>query len=185
MIRSIANINLDLIDYQVTMISSYKEAMHCKILIIDDNTINEIMIKELFVNNPKVKIILISDNLNYYKSSIDYIIPDHKYINPIIHNLDSRHKIISRVQIKEDFNRVNISGVDIRLTPKEMLIYSYLNERRGKLCLRKDMLVDILGYHESSDTRLIDVYVKHLRTKLLSEGAKIETIRGKGYIYNE
>ncbi len=185
MIRTIANIKLDYIDYQVTMISSYKEAKLCKVLIIDEHTIDELLIKELFVSNPKVKIILISDNLNYYKSNIDFIIPNQKYINPIIHNLDSRHKIISRVQIKEDFNKVSISGEDIRLTPKEMLIYSYLNNRRGQLCLRKDMLVDILGYHESSDTRLIDVYVKHLRTKLGNEGSKIETIRGKGYIYND
>ncbi len=187
MIRSFSSVDLDLVDYQVVKINSYSEAKHCKVLIIDEHTYDLLNIRELLVANPKLRLVLISDkpDISYYQVGIDYVVIDQSFINPIIHNLDSRHKLISRVQIKEDFNRVNVGGVDIRLTPKEMMIYVYLLNNRGKLCYRKEMLSDILGYHEDADSRVIDVYVKHLRTKLGTEGYKIETVRGKGYIYNE
>lgn len=189
MIRNISNYNLQGLDYQVERIKSYKEAISCKVLVIDEVILDELKLRELYVTNPKVRIILIADvDLpEYFDLGIDYIISDvdvEVKINAIIHNLDSRHKIISRVQIKEDFNKINVGGVDIRLTPKEMQIYQYLNDNRGNLCKRNVMLTEVLGYHEGADSRVIDVYVKHLRTKLREEGYKIETIRGKGYIYN-
>lgn len=189
MIKNISNLELDGLDYQVTNIQSYKEATSCKVLIIDEENLDELQLRELYVTNPKIRIILIADVdlIEYLELGIDYIISDLgavKKVNAIIHNLDARHKIISRVQIKEDFNKINVGGVDIRLTPKEMEIYAYLNANRGNLCKRTTMLTEVLGYHEGADSRVIDVYVKHLRTKLREEGYKIETIRGKGYIYN-
>lgn len=189
MIRNISNLELKSLDYQVENITSYKSAIHSKVLIVDEATLDDLKLRELYVTNPKIRIILIADVdlVEYFDLGIDYIITDTNIeakINAIIHNLDTRHKIISRVQIKEDFNKINVSGIDIRLTPKEMLIYQYLNDNRGNLCKRNEMLTEVLGYHEGADSRVIDVYVKHLRTKLREEGYKIETIRGKGYIYN-
>lgn len=189
MIRNISSLELTGLDYQLTKINSYSQAEKCKVLIVDEQNLDELKIRELYVTNPKVRIILIADVdlVEYLELGVDYIITDIDVtakINAIIHNLDTRHKIISRVQIKEDFNKINVSGVDIRLTPKEMEIYSYLNANRGELCKRKEMLTEVLGYHDGADSRVIDVYVKHLRTKLREEGYKIETIRGKGYIYN-
>ncbi len=189
MIRNLTKFGFESLDYQIESIDSYKDATTCKVLILDEDTVDHLKLKELYVSNPKVRIVLISDIdiAEHYEWGIDYIITEVDYlnkVNAIIRNLDVRHKIISRVQIKEDFNKINVSGVDIRLTPKEMLIYTYLNNNRGNLCKRKAMLVDVLGYHEEADSRVIDVYVKHLRTKLREEGYKIETIRGKGYIYN-
>lgn len=189
MIRNISNIDFQDIDYQVENIKSYQEAISCKVLIIDEQSLDELKLRELYVTNPKVRIILIADVdlTEYLELGIDYIVTDidaEAKVNAIIRNLDTRHKIISRVQIKEDFNKINVGGVDIRLTPKEMQIYQYLNDNRGNLCKRTTMLTEVLGYHEGADSRVIDVYVKHLRTKLREEGYKIETIRGKGYIYN-
>ncbi len=189
MISNLAKIDTTKIDYQVAPISTYKDAYKSKVLILDDDSYDPIKLKELFVNNGKIRLIMITDDeeVRYYEAGIDYVISTIdpcRLINGIIHNLDVRHKIISRVQIKEDFNKINVNGVDIRLTPKEMEIYSYLNANRGNLCKRKTMLTEVLGYHEDADSRVIDVYVKHLRTKLREEGYKIETIRGKGYIYN-
>lgn len=191
MIVSLSNVDVSKIDYQVTQIRKYKEANKSKVLIIDEQAYDPIALKELFVVNPKIRLIVISDAdedaADYYEAGVDYVITEENNIakiNGIIHNLDVRHKIISRVQIKEDFNKINVNGVDIRLTPKEMQIYTYLNNNRGNLCKRTTMLTEVLGYHEGADSRVIDVYVKHLRTKLRDEGYKIETIRGKGYIYN-
>lgn len=189
MIQNLSNLNLDTLDYQVEVIENYSKIKGIKVLIIDTNHLDELKLREIYVINPKIRIILIAeeDSPSYFELGIDYVITEDRAkdkINAIIHNLDSRHKIISRVQIKEDFNKISVGDVDIRLTPKEMQIYRYLNDNRGSLCERKAMLTDVLGYHEGADSRLVDVYVKHLRTKLREEGFKIETIRGKGYIYN-
>lgn len=189
MIRNLSNSDLQQIDYQVEKIKKYRDVKSCKVLVIDEENLDEMKLRELYVTNPKVRIILIAerDFVSYLELGIDYIISKtdvEQKVNAIIHNLDSRHKIISRVQIKEDFNKINVGGVDIRLTPKEMQIYQYLNNHRGELCKRTIMLTEVLGYHDGADSRVIDVYVKHLRTKLREEGYKIETIRGKGYIYN-
>ncbi len=189
MIKNISKFKLEELDYQIENIQNYKDAKTSKIIIIDEESLNDIKLRELYVVNPKIRIILIADVdlQEYLELGIDYIITEINYgtkINAIIHNLDARHKIISRVQIKEDFNKISVGGIDIRLTPKEMQIYQYLNTNRGELCMRTAMLTEVLGYHEGADSRVIDVYVKHLRTKLREEGYKIETIRGKGYIYN-
>ncbi|WOO86456.1 winged helix-turn-helix domain-containing protein [Mollicutes bacterium LVI A0039] len=189
MIRNISKLELTGLDYQVMAIDSYSEVNGCKVLVVDEENLDPLKIRELYVTNPKIRIILIADVdlVEYLELGIDYIVTDTfalEKVNAIIHNLDTRHKIISRVQIKEDFNKINVSGVDIRLTPKEMQIYAYLNANRGNLCKRTTMLTEVLGYHDGADSRVIDVYVKHLRTKLREEGFKIETIRGKGYIYN-
>lgn len=189
MIQNLSNLNLDALDYQVEDIQNYSQIKGTKVLIIDVNHLEDVKLREIYIINPKIRIILIAkiDNPSYFELGIDYVITEDKAeekINAIIHNLDSRHKIISRVQIKEDFNKISVGDVDIRLTPKEMQIYRYLNDNRGSLCHRKIMLTEVLGYHEGADSRLVDVYVKHLRTKLREEGYKIETIRGKGYIYN-
>ncbi|MGL5020610.1 MAG: winged helix-turn-helix domain-containing protein [Mycoplasmatales bacterium] len=90
----------------------------------------------------------------------------------------------SIVTIDELTKTVVVKGNEIKLTSKEFLIFNYLHENQGELCLRKKMLNDIFGYHAEAETRIIDVYIKYLRTKLGSEGKKIETIRGKGYIYH-
>ncbi len=144
MIRNISNFNFDSLDYQVEKIDSYKDANGCKVLIVDEEVFDNLKLKELFVTNPKVRVILIAeiDLVEYFQYGVDYIVSDIETVskvNAIIHNLDTRHKIISRVQIKEDFNKINVNGVDIRLTPKEMQIYTYLNDNRGNLCKRKQM----------------------------------------------
>ncbi len=186
MIRSLGSFNLIHFDYEITKIYKYTEAYSSKILIIDDDSYDLVKLKELLVNNPKIKLIMLTqqDPLKFYELGIDFVVNEKKLINAIIHNLDTRHNVISRVEIKEDFNKVRIGNQLVRLTPKEMAIFKYLENNRGELCTRKRMLVDILGYHEDADSRVIDVYVKHIRTKLKEEGFKIETIRGKGYIYN-
>ena len=59
---------------------------------------------------------------------------------------------------------VTVNEEEIKLTTKEFLIFEYLFERRGQLCSRKTMLKEIFGYHEEAETRIIDVYVKYLRS---------------------
>lgn len=90
----------------------------------------------------------------------------------------------SVVTIDQITRTVIIRDEEIKLTSKEFLIFNYLHENRGELCLRKVMLNDVFGYHAEAESRIIDVYIKYLRTKLGSEGKKIETIRGQGYIYH-
>jgi DNA-binding response OmpR family regulator len=90
----------------------------------------------------------------------------------------------SIVTVDQLSSTVIVRDEEIKLTSKEFLIFNYLHQNRGELCLRKTMLNDVFGYHADAESRIIDVYIKYLRTKLGSEGKKIETIRGQGYIYH-
>mgnify|MGYP003557452038 CR=1 FL=1 len=88
------------------------------------------------------------------------------------------------ISVDQITKTVIIRDEEIKLTAKEFLIFNYLHLNRGELCLRKVMLNDVFGYHAEAESRIIDVYIKYLRTKLGSEGKKIETVRGQGYIYH-
>lgn len=120
-----------------------------------------------------------------YAMGVDYyiVVKSGEDINRFVYMLKSNNKALKQVEIDEVSNTITINGQKIKLTSKEMLIYQYFREHKGEVCSRKDILVNVLNYHVDTDTRLIDVYVKYLRTKLGPDGSRIKTIRGKGYIY--
>ena len=48
------------------------------------------------------------------------------------------------------------------------------------------ILQSVWGYESEVETNVVDVYIRHLRSKLKSEDEQlIETIRGVGYVVRE
>ncbi|SDE88837.1 DNA-binding response regulator, OmpR family, contains REC and winged-helix (wHTH) domain [Fontibacillus panacisegetis] len=74
----------------------------------------------------------------------------------------------------------------IKLTPKEFDLLRYLMKRAGIVCEREEILQEVWGYDFSTGTNVVDVYIRHLRTKVDKGQAKklIHTVRGKGYMVN-
>lgn len=120
-----------------------------------------------------------------YAMGIDHyiVVKSGEDINRFIYMLKANNKALKQIEVDEISNTITINGQKIKLTSKEMLIYQYFRSHKGEVCTRKAILVDVLNYHVDTDTRLIDVYVKYLRTKLGPDGSRIKTVRGKGYIY--
>lgn len=159
-----------------------------EVLVIDYDLLTEL---DLEYYQTRMKIVVISNDYSHeeaisvYEQDIEhYIVVKSGADIDLIYAMLRRTSIkLAEIDIDRERKIVTINGVEVKLRSKEIAIYTYLREHKGEVCLRRSILVDVLKYHIDTDTRLIDVYIKHLRTKLGNEGKKIKTIRGKGYMY--
>ena len=80
-----------------------------------------------------------------------------------------------------DLNRRSVSraGQPVALTAKEFLLFELLYTSCGRLFTRDDILERVWGLDFLGETRIVDAYVRRLRSKL-GAGA-VETVRGLGY----
>ena len=79
---------------------------------------------------------------------------------------------------------VDRDGEVVRLTDTEALLLAWLVTRAGSVVSRGDLLVHVWGYSPTMQTRVVDVTMARLRTKIEADPAKPEilvTVRGKGY----
>jgi len=67
------------------------------------------------------------------------------------------------------------------LSSKEIGILELLVLSRGEAISRDRFLDEVWGYHANPSTRTVDNFIVDLRKKLGPGGAKIKTVRGKGY----
>jgi DNA-binding response OmpR family regulator len=82
-------------------------------------------------------------------------------------------------EIDEAAMLVQRDGVRVPLTTTEFRLLSDLARNAGIVRTRPALLADVWGYEWAGDTRLVDVHVQRLRSKL--GAGLIETVRGVGY----
>ena len=81
---------------------------------------------------------------------------------------------------------VTVDKQSIELTKTEYDLLSYLVEQKNRVLSRDLILENVWGYLSDIETNVVDVYIRHLRSKLPEQTAKyIETIRGVGYVMRE
>jgi len=75
-------------------------------------------------------------------------------------------------------------GRPLELTPKEFLLLSLLMRRQGEVLSRTVLAEQVWDMHFDSDTNVVDVAVRRLRTKLDDpfEVRMLRTVRGMGYV---
>lgn len=81
-------------------------------------------------------------------------------------------------------HQATVSGVPLRLKPKEFDLLAFLMRNRGRAFSRDQLLEQVWGYEYAGDTRTVDVHVRWLREKVESDPSRpemIETVRGVGY----
>ncbi|MFM9533904.1 MULTISPECIES: response regulator transcription factor [Lysinibacillus] len=81
---------------------------------------------------------------------------------------------------------VFVQGNKLDLTKTEYDLLKLLIEHKNRVCTREHILTSVWGYDTDIETNVVDVYIRHLRTKL--PGAMndyIETVRGVGYVMRE
>ena len=79
--------------------------------------------------------------------------------------------------------KVTRAGRDIRLTDKEMGVLELLMRRPGKVFSRTEILGFVWGDTKDPLTNIVDVYIRHLRSKI-DDGEEVQlirTVRGRGY----
>ena len=85
-----------------------------------------------------------------------------------------------------DFGKLElrVNGTTIQLTLMEAEFLRYLIRNRGRVVSRKEILDEVWGLHEDTDTRAIDNFVVRLRRYIEENPAKpkhLLTVRGVGY----
>ncbi|WP_286925262.1 MULTISPECIES: response regulator transcription factor [Lysinibacillus] len=81
---------------------------------------------------------------------------------------------------------VLVQGKRLDLTKTEYDLLKLLMEHKNRVCTRELILTSVWGYETDIETNVVDVYIRHLRTKLPGDmNAYIETVRGVGYVMRE
>ncbi|HQU00514.1 MAG TPA: response regulator transcription factor [Acidimicrobiales bacterium] len=75
-------------------------------------------------------------------------------------------------------------GTELHLTSTEFRLLTDLASVNGKVLSREDLLERVWGYDYFGDSRLVDVHIRRLRTKIEPDPANptyLVTVRGTGY----
>ena len=84
-------------------------------------------------------------------------------------------------------HRVSRAGGRIDLTPKEFFLLSLLARRAGEVLSRTLIAEQVWDMNFDSDTNVVDVHVRRLRSKVDDpfEHKLIHTVRGAGYVLED
>jgi DNA-binding response OmpR family regulator len=88
------------------------------------------------------------------------------------------------LELTPDAGTVRRGGEEIRLTRTEFRLLCELANNAGRVLSRETLLEKVWGYDYFGDSRLVDVHVRRLRTKVEEDPADptlIVTVRGLGY----
>ncbi|WP_026670429.1 response regulator transcription factor [Butyrivibrio sp. AE3006] len=99
----------------------------------------------------------------------------------------SRQLTINDVTMDLDRHEVVAAGNPVELTNYEFELLRILMENCNIVLDREHLISEIWGYDFDGETNVVDVYVRHLRTKIDDKyGIKlIQTVRGVGYVIKE
>ena len=90
------------------------------------------------------------------------------------------------IKINQDAHEVFFKGDKVELTKTEYDLLTLLVESVNKVCTRELILEKVWGYNSEVETNVVDVYIRHLRSKFVSDSKPyIETVRGVGYVMRE
>ena len=76
------------------------------------------------------------------------------------------------------------NGKDLGLTPLEFDLLVTLARKPWKVFTREELLEEVWGYRHASDTRLVNVHIQRLRSKIEADPEHpviVLTVRGVGY----
>lgn len=94
---------------------------------------------------------------------------------------------ISDLEIDSVHHKANRAGTRLDLTPKEFLLLSLLARRSGEVLSRTIIAEQVWDMNFSSDTNVVEVHMRRLRSKVDDPFEKklIHTVRGVGYVLED
>lgn len=96
-----------------------------------------------------------------------------------------KQSILTFRQLRIDTSAYEVSfqGNKLELTRTEYDLLRLLVENVNRVCTREVILEAVWGFETNVETNVVDVYIRHLRTKLQTDDEPyIETVRGVGYV---
>jgi len=109
--------------------------------------------------------------------------PDASAMTPV----ETTVLTIQGVSLDVDRHEVTVAGEPVELTNREFEVLKALMENREIVMSRERLAQLACGYDFVGETNIIDVYIRHLRSKIDDRfGIKlITTVRGVGYVIRE
>ena len=107
-------------------------------------------------------------------------------VRAVLRRVPARREVtrVGDLEIHTDEARVLRDGTSLSLTKTEFRLLCELADVPGAVRTREELLRRVWGYDYFADTRLLDVHVRRLRTKVEddpSDPRLILTVRGVGY----
>ena len=124
----------------------------------------------------------------------DYIVKPFRHPSELVARIRTRLRrstlpstgqvSIGDLKIDMVAHEVTRAGQKISLTRLEFELLAALAKEPGRVFTREALLSEVWGYHHSTDTRLVNVHVQRLRSKVELDPDNPEivlTVRGVGY----
>ena len=98
-----------------------------------------------------------------------------------------RGRVLRSGELEVDLHRheVRSRGVQLAVRPLEFKLLAALLGQPGILRSRADLLRDVWGIEEETDSRTVDTHVRRLRERLGQHGASVETVHRFGYRWRD
>ena len=96
--------------------------------------------------------------------------------------ISERRQVVGNTVMEIDSLTVTTDGESLILPQKEFMLLYKMAASPGKIFTRHQLMDDIWGYDNESDTQTVDVHIGRLRERFRdSKDFKIVTMRGVGY----
>lgn len=89
------------------------------------------------------------------------------------------------LQVRLSAGKVLVDDQVVELSPKEYDLLVYFIQNEGLLLSREHLLEKVWGYDYFGDIRTVDTHINRIRLKISPYDGFIQTIRGKGYRFEE
>ena len=148
-------------------------------------------------NVPVIMLTAMSDDytqiMSFDEKADDYITKPfsiillHKRIEALLRRVvkvsENKKWFYGDIEIDFEGYSARKNGENIDLKPKEIKLIELLLKYEGKVLTRAQILDNLWNIEESPNDRVIDVYIKNIRKKLLLDC--IVTVKGIGYKFEE
>jgi len=103
-----------------------------------------------------------------------------------IHESSKERNVVSVGDLSYDKSKLLFKHGDtpLDLTTTEFKLLLNLCENPNRLQTRSHLLKEVWGYNDDMNSRTLDTHMKRVRMKLGEAASAIQTVRGKGYIFN-
>jgi two-component system, OmpR family, response regulator len=85
--------------------------------------------------------------------------------------------------VDTEIKRVKVNDVPVDLTVREWALLELFLARPGRVLSKEQIAQQLVNYDDSLSPNTIEVYVSRLRSKIETDGVKIRTVRGFGYLW--
>ena len=89
---------------------------------------------------------------------------------------------LARLQLDPFSRRATVDGQAVELSAREWAVLEYLMQNASRVVSKQQIIDAILPWGEEVTLNAVEVYVSRIRSKIVSAGVTIKTIRGFGYM---